>query len=94
MRQAADGYAAQPAHAFALESWLACAHVQSEDQRFFVCAKPSLLSYHLFLVFLGSEMGEIDARPASWGPERSPAQAEQSVAQTKRWQATGTGTRT
>ena len=39
-------------------------HVQSEDQRVFVYADPALLSQHVFVVFLGSGIGEIDTGSA------------------------------
>ena len=57
---------------------------------------PSLhvFSKHLFVVFLGSEIVEIDAGSATRCAERSSAQAEQSAPQSKRRQATKTGTRT
>ena len=45
--------------------WKVGLHVQSEDHRVFDCAEPSLFSYHLFLVFLGSEIGEMGAGSAS-----------------------------
>ena len=51
-------------------TFFAMLHFQSEDQRVFVCAVPSLFSYHLFVVFLGSEIGENDAGSASLDPER------------------------
>ena len=59
--------------------WKVGLHIQSENQRVFVCAEPSLFSKHLFDVFLGSEIGEIDSGSPSWGLQRSSAQAEQSV---------------
>ena len=57
---------------------------------------PSLhfFSKHLFVVFLGSEIVEIDAGSASQCPERPSMQAEQSAPRSKRRQAMGTGTRT
>ena len=48
--------------------WKVGLYVQAEDQRVFVCAKPSLSSKHLFVVFLGSEIVEIDAGSATRGP--------------------------
>ena len=61
--QAAHGYIAsvEPSLRTPL-LWKVGLHVQSEDQRVFVCAKPSLFSQHLFVVFLGSEIVEIRRR--------------------------------
>ena len=93
--QAADGCVAneRPSLRTPLH-WKVGLHVQSEDKHVFICAEPSLFSMHLFVVYLGSEIGEINAGSASRDPERSPAHVEQCAPRSKQQQATGTGTRT
>ena len=95
--QAVDGFVAGegPSQCTIL-LWKAGLHVQSEDQRVFVCAEPSLFRNHRLVVFLGSEIGEIDAASAILHGSWKIVCADRAVraAKRKQRQATGTGTRT